>query len=129
MFLGLHLKRPKAEAAITSIVAGEVLVVAYHFKMLPAYGFLPAVPVMAVSSVAYLVVQVLSGGLSLPRFSKRGWLALGLFGGIFLAAQDYWAWGRVGSTLAGWPLWTWYFVGLSALQTVFSVWWLRTSKK
>ena len=39
VFLGLYLKRPKAGAAITSIVAGEVLVAAYHFKMLPAYGF------------------------------------------------------------------------------------------
>ena len=129
VFLGLYLERPKAAAAMTSIVAGEALVVAYHFKLLPAYGFLPAVPVMAVSCAAYLLVQALSGGLSLPQFSKRGWLALVLFGGIFLAAQDYWAWDRVGSTLAGWPLWAWYFVGLSALQTLFSVWWLRTSKK
>ncbi|MBU1275025.1 MAG: sodium:solute symporter family protein [Proteobacteria bacterium] len=128
VFLGLYLRRPRASAAIASILAGEALVVAYHLKLLPTGGFLPAVPVMAVASAVYVSVQALAGGLGLPRFSRRGWLALVLFGGIFVAAQDFWAWGRVGQTLAGLPLWAWYFVGLSALQTVFSVWWLRTSK-
>ncbi len=128
VLLGLYLKKPRAAAAMASILAGEALVVAYHFKLLPTWGLLPAVPVMAVSSLVYLAVQTLAGGLSLPAFTRRGWLALLLFGGLFALAQDYWAWGQVGPILAGWPLWAWYFVGLSLLQTLFSAWWLHTSK-
>ena len=102
--------------------------VAYHLKLLPSGGFLPAMPAIAVATAAYLLVQALSGGLGLPAFTRRGWLGLLLFGGVFALAQDFWSWGEVGGLLAGWPLWAWYFVGLSALQTVFSVWWLRTSR-
>ncbi|MCF8031855.1 MAG: sodium:solute symporter family protein [Desulfarculaceae bacterium] len=129
VFFGLYLKKPRPAAGIASILVGEALVVAYHLKLLPSGGFLPAMPAIAASVVVYLAVQLLSGGLGLPRFTRRGWLALILFGGVFALAQDYWAWGRVGGSLAGWPLWAWYFVGLSALQTLFIAWWLRTSKE
>ncbi len=128
VFFGLYLKRPRAAAGLASILAGEALVVAFHLKLLPTGGFLPAVPAIGVSLAVYLLVQALTGGLGLPRFTKRGWLGLILFGGVFAAAQDYWAWGRVGDLLAGWPLWAWYFVLLSLLQTVLIVWWLQTSK-
>ena len=128
VFFGLYLARPRPAAGIASILAGEALVVCYHLKLLPAFGFLPAVPVIIVSVAVYLIVHILTGPLGLPRFSKRGWLSFMAFGAVFAAAQDYGNWGDVGSLFFGWPLWAWYFVGLSAVQTLLAVWWLRTEK-
>ncbi|MEW5912483.1 MAG: sodium:solute symporter family protein [Thermodesulfobacteriota bacterium] len=128
VFFGLYLPRPRPAAGLASILVGEALVIAYHLKLLPAFGFLPAMPVMAASALAYLLVQAPAGGLSLPQFSGRGLLGLTAFGAVFAAAQDYWGWGQVGGLAWGWPWWAWYFVGLSAVQTLLAIWWLRTER-
>jgi SSS family solute:Na+ symporter len=47
---------------------------------------------------------------------------------IFLAAQDFWRWGLVGGLWLGWPVWAWYFVGLSLLQTGLMFLWVRYQK-
>ncbi len=126
VFFGLYLKNPRPAAAIASIVVGESLAVAYHLKWLPAFGFLPAVWVIAAAVVVYLLVHVLTGPLGLPALQARPLgFAVG-FGLIFVAAQDFWRWGRVGDIVLGWPTWAWYFVGLSALQTLLMLWWVRS---
>ena len=125
VLFGLYLKRPSAAAGLASIISGEALVVAYHLKLLPTFGFLPAVPVMAASLVVFLAVQAVAGGLNRPAVSRRAGLALAGLGLIFLAAQDFWRWDQAGSLWLGWPGWAWYFVGLSALQTMVMAWWMR----
>ena len=39
------------------------------------------------------------------------------FGAVFVLALDFWAWGVKEPLVMGLPLWAWYFVLLSALQT------------
>ncbi len=126
VFFGLYLKNPRPAAAIGSILVGEALVAAYWLKLLPTGGFLPAVPVIVATVLAYVVLQVLGGAsLGLPRLSvSQRWVALGL-GLVFLLAQDYWRWAAVGGMLWGWPLWCWYFVFLSAAQTTMVAWWVH----
>jgi len=118
VLFGLYLKNPRPAAGLASILAGEALVVAYHLKLLPAGGFLPAMPVMAAATAVFLFAQALAGGLSLPRPRPDQTAYLIAFAGIFGLAQDYWRWGEMGGLFWGWPAWAWYFVGLSALQTL-----------
>jgi SSS family solute:Na+ symporter len=127
VLFGLYLRKPSSAAGLASIIGGEALVIAYHLKIPPTFGFLPAVPVMAFSTLVYLAVQALAGSLSWQSISRRASLALAGLGLIFLAAQDYWRWGQVGGLWLGWPIWAWYFVGLSALQTLVMAWWVRAS--
>jgi SSS family solute:Na+ symporter len=120
VLFGLWLENPRPAPAVASILIGEALVIAYHLKMLPTYGFLPAVPVMAASVVVYLGAHFLTGPAGLPRLTARQ-LGFSLaFALLFLLAQDYWRWEQVGGLWLGWPLWAWYFVGLSGLQMILS---------
>ncbi|MCB2189614.1 MAG: sodium:solute symporter family protein [Deltaproteobacteria bacterium] len=125
VFFGLYLAKPRPAAALASIILGEAAAVGYHFKLLPAFGFLPAVPVIAVAVAAYLVVHVVQNGVRLIEGEWSGaWYGLG-FGAIFLAAQDFWRWNQVGGVWLGLPGWIWYFVGLSLLQTLLMGLWFR----
>lgn len=126
VLFGLWLERPRPWAGLASILAGEALVAAYHFKLLPAFGFLPAVPVMAVSLVVYLAVHLATGPVGLPRLTPRQAGFSLAFGALFVLAQDYWSWGQVGRLWLGWPLWAWYFVALSGLQMLLSALLLKT---
>lgn len=126
VLFGLWLDKPRPAAGIASILAGEALVVAYHFKLLPAFGFLPAVPVMAASLLAYLAVHFLTGPAGLPKLTFRQFGFSLAFLVLFLLAQDYWRWGQVGGLWLGLPLWVWYFVALSGLQMILSALLLRT---
>ncbi|MDY6852822.1 MAG: hypothetical protein SV487_12205, partial [Thermodesulfobacteriota bacterium] len=108
--------------------AGEALVVAYALKLLPTWGFLPAVPVIAGSVAAYLVTHLVTGPAGWPIVEKRQvWFMAG-FVIIFAAAQDFWRWGESGTFWLGWPVWAWYFVGLSTLQTILMIRWLRPAE-
>jgi SSS family solute:Na+ symporter len=126
VLFGLWLDKPRPAAGLASILCGEALVIAYHFKLLPAFGFLPAVPVMAVSVVAYLGVHFLTGPAGLPRLTARQLVFSLAFAALFILAQDYWSWGQIGGLWLGWPMWAWYFVGLSGLQMLLSAVLLRT---
>lgn len=128
VFFGLYLKRPRPAAALVSIIVGEGLVVAYALKLLPTGGFLPAVPVIAGSVAAYLVTHLITGPVGWPVVEKRQvWFMAG-FVLLFAAAQDFWRWGETGTFWLGWPVWAWYFVGLSALQTILMIRWLRPAE-
>lgn len=129
VLFGLYLPRPRAAAGLVSIVAGQGLTLAYALDWLPAPGgFLPAVPVMAVATVAYLAAHLMLGSSWRPQISNRAWLFAAVFALIFAAGQDYWRWGSVGGLWLGLPIWAWYFVGLSGLQTVAMYWWLRPKR-
>ncbi len=129
VLFGLYLPRPRVAAGMASILVGQALLLAYALGLLPSpQAVLPAVPVMAASTLVYLVAHVLAGSPLRPAVSPRAWLFAGLFGLIFLASQDYWRWDQVGGLWLGWPVWAWYFVGLSGLQTLAMWWWLRPAR-
>jgi len=125
VLFGLYLAKPRPIAAIASIIAGEALVILYAFKLPPTFGFLPVVPIMIASVLTYLVVHFATGPAGLPRIRLRSWLYTGGFGLVFLLAMDFYRWNKIGTTWFGWPAWAWYFVGLSILQTVLMIFWVR----
>ncbi|MFH1060409.1 MAG: sodium:solute symporter family protein [Pseudomonadota bacterium] len=129
VLFGLYLPQPRAAAGLLSILAGQALTLAYALGWLPAPGgVLPAVPVMALATAAYLAAHSLLGSSWRPQVSGRAWLFAAVFAAIFAAGQDYWRWGRVGEFWLGLPLWAWYFVGLSAVQTAAAWCWLRPGR-
>jgi SSS family solute:Na+ symporter len=120
----LYWKRATASGALLSIVVGEAVVGAYHFRLLPDFGLLPAVPATAAAALALLLVGFLAPARSaLPaafashaRFTMgRGraviWaLILGAFG---VLSTDWWRFnGRSPTMIAGLPDWVVYFVVL-----------------
>ncbi len=122
---GLYFRRPKPLPAISSIVMGEGIMVLYYFKLLPAFGFLPAVPVIAATVITYLVTHgALCRRHRAPRIELPDWLKTPypyLFLGIFLLSLDFWAWGKTAPLWAGVPFWWIYFVVLSGIQTVIMI--------
>jgi SSS family solute:Na+ symporter len=130
VLFGLYWKNPRVESAISSILAGQALVVAYAIfpESTPAFGFLPAVPIILVSVGVFLGVQIIIE--KLPDLSiKPVSLTYGIiFTVIFILAMDFWNWGKSGPFVFGLPYWTWYFIGLSLIQTVAMVFWLHKNK-
>ena len=129
VLFGLYLERPRALPALVSIVVGEALVALYALKLLSTPGVLPAVPVMAGAFAAYALAHLLTAP-ALPRLRPApwwGWTAV--FGLLFLASLDFWRWGEIGPIYLGVPVWAWYFVGLSFLQTVAMAVWLNSRGK
>ena len=118
----VYWRRATAWAGFSSILVGEALVVLYHFKLLPAFGFLPVIPVILVTTLVLVVGSLLwpAGRLPLPgsrlstfaRPTAHGWRWAAVFGFVFLAASDFWAWRRPQPSALGLPLWLWYHAGL-----------------
>jgi len=109
-------RRTNAWAGLASIIAGETVVVLYHFKLLPAFGLLPAIPAVAVAALV-LVAGSLAwpGDLEPVMKPPRRWpvWAVG-FAVLFALACDFWNWG---DSRLGWlalPRWLWYHFGLVA---------------
>ena len=126
VLFGLYVRERRASAALASIAAGEAMVVATHLGLVPLYGFLSAVPVMACSTIVYLVVHLLTGAPALPQISRQhAWFITG-FSGIFVLAMDFWRWGEPAHLWLGLPAWCWYFVGLSAAQMLLTWFLIRT---
>ena len=114
----IYWRKTNAWAGFASILVGESLVALYHFRLLPTFGLLPVIPVVLVTTV------VLAGGsllwpagqpTSFARPTARGWRWAALFGMLFLAANDFWAWHRREPSPLGLPLWIWYHFGLVLL--------------
>ncbi len=127
VLFGLYLRKPAARSAFASILVGETVAALAHFKLLPSTGMMPAVAVILASTLSYVIVQVFCGGLSLKGVTRRGLLFVLAFGCIFAGALDFYNWGTVGGLLFGLPLWLWFFIGLSILQTALVYLCLRLS--
>ncbi|MBW1799038.1 MAG: hypothetical protein JRJ21_11755 [Deltaproteobacteria bacterium] len=104
-----------------------------YLKIIPSWGFLPVVPVMAVTFSVYLgtlwVVLWREGSL---HMRMPGWLSdpyLYLMLAVFILALDFWAWGKAYPRWAGIPVWLGYFVVLSGLQTFLMIRLVRRFKK
>lgn len=122
VFFGLYLKRVFPSAAIISILCGESVLLAFHTGWLSTKAVLPVVWVMAAAFTSFIAVHVLmawrngSFGVAFPYWLQNRYIYLSA--GIFLLAMDLWNWGKSLPVFFGVPFWAWYFVILSALQTL-----------
>jgi SSS family solute:Na+ symporter len=119
-------------AGFAAIVIGEVLVVLYHFKLLPGFGFLAVVPVVVVVSGI-----LIGGSFLLPARGLKPWVTGGRikwwqvvpFFVIFVLSLDFYNWHRQRPVVLGLPLWLWFhflLIGLLFLALIFV---LRAGKK
>jgi hypothetical protein len=99
---------------------------AYGWGWLTASGFLPALPVIVVSTLLYLAVHYIQGySWDWLYIGRRGmWFGVA-FLGVFLLAMDFWNWGKSNPLWLGLPYWLWYSVGLSLLQVAILLLMLR----
>ncbi|MBW1988444.1 MAG: sodium:solute symporter family protein [Deltaproteobacteria bacterium] len=122
VFFGLYLKKVHARAAMASILAGEGALVAATLGYLPTFGFLPVVPVLAITIAVYaglhLALEAKTRGFAWTAdVASAPWVRIAALFALFLLSMDLWAWGKTGPVKAGLPLWIGYFVALSAVQT------------
>ena len=133
VLFGLYPGWRSARGAIVSLVVGEGALVLTFFGLLPKFGFLPVIPILVLTFGSYLLVAAaerLRAGAPLPwprafLSSPYAWALLA----IFVLAMDFWRWGQVPSLVFGWPSWIFYFVLLSAAQTVVMALWSRERGK
>jgi len=126
----LYWPRATAAGSILSIALGEAVVVLYHFKLVPAFGLLPAIPAVVVAAVALLAAGLVASprgdtrpaewrelvSLRLSARSKAVWAAV--FVVFFVLSIDWWRFGVAPRLLAGLPDWLAYFVVLGILLAV-----------
>jgi len=126
----LYWKRMTAWAGILSILAGEGLVIAYYFRLLPTFGTLPVIPIILVSSAVLIIVGLIPGQKrrtsatghpqTLKPWARVGWGAA--FAILFIAGHDVWNWGSARISFLGYPWWIWMFAGLCVLTS--AVFWV-----
>ena len=121
----LYWKRMNAKAAIASILADEGLVVAYHFDLLPRFGTLPVVPVVAATSVVLILGSLLARPAvsarpvfpttGLDRNARIAWTLV--FAALFAGSHDLWAWGDARLLILGFPGWVWFSLALCLISS------------
>ena len=122
---GLYWPRANRYGALAGILAGEAMTVLSFFRVVQVPGVLPVIPVLAVTSVVFAVVSLVTrspgenaGLAAQPEpAAGRGRLlpAVLVFAGLFVLANDFWAWNRRPVLWAGLPLWVWYYILLGVL--------------
>ena len=123
----LYWKRTTSQGAIASILVGEGLVASYHFDRLPAFGTLPVIPIVVAATLVLIIVSLLVRPRRQPkqrvvfRLDRRAWGWGATFLALFVAANDFWAWGDGRLGPVGFPWWVWLFIGLCGL-TVLLFW-------
>ncbi len=122
---GIYWRRTNPWAGLASIAVGEALVVLYHFKLLPAFGLLPAIPSVLAATVVLVTGSLLwpaQGLVPLARLPRGWWRWLAAFGLLFALAHDFWWWRDARPGPLGLPAWLWYHLGLIvALVALFAV--------
>lgn len=114
----IYWRKTNPWAGFASILVGETMVVLYHFKLLPAFGLLPVMPVIIVTTLVLVVGSLVApaqGLEPLARPSARGWKWAAVFGFVLLLGTDFWNWAKTGQLWLGLPSWLWYFFGLCLL--------------
>jgi SSS family solute:Na+ symporter len=129
VIFGLYLKRVFPVSAIASILAGEAALVVFYFKLISSGNFLAVIWVMLITFGVYLGTHMLMlwKAKALEIYKPR-WLSNGyfyFFSAIFVLALDFWAWGKVQPLVLGIPVWIFYFVALSAIQSIVMVYLIR----
>jgi SSS family solute:Na+ symporter len=119
-------------AGFASILVGEALVVLYHFRLLPAFGLLPVVPITVAAAAVLVAGSLLRPARSLEPLARptaRGWRWAVVFGFVFLLGNDFWAWRQATPLWFGLPSWLWYFVALTLLLFGLVVLLARTTRQ
>jgi len=119
----LYWRRMTARAGIASILAGEAVVAAYAFDVLPTWGTLPVVPVVITSTVVLLLVGWCTRPARAPRVlpeirwasPRRRWVWAGALTTLFILANDFWNWGDSTIGWLGYPWWVWRYALLCGL--------------
>jgi len=114
-------------ACLGSIIIGELLVVLYHLKLLPGFGFLPVIPI-----TVFTMLFVVIGSFIFPATGLKAWAEINshrsgrliIFLLVFILANDFWNWQRPSPLFLGLPLWLWYHFGLIAVLFVFNLFWI-----
>lgn len=122
---GAYWQKANPWAGMLSIMVGEALVVLYHFKLLPDFGFLPVIPVVGVSALVLIAGSLLFPARGLNPWSSvrnLNWRPLGALLLVFILANDFWSWHRVGALFLGLPVWLWYHIGLTLTLVVLLGW-------
>lgn len=130
----LYWPRATAAGSLVSIVSGELLVVLYHFDLLPTFGLLPAIPATGLATLVIVVSGFANrrGEGSLPRgwpevpglgLSRRAKAILSaVFVTLLVLSVDFWRFGRAPRLFLGLPSWLGYFVVLGlALSLAFAL--------
>jgi SSS family solute:Na+ symporter len=129
----VYWRKTNAWAGFASILVGEALVVLYHFKLLPAFGFLPVIPVVLVTTLVLVAGSLLwpspRPSTLAPRPSARGWRWTTVFAFVFLLGNDFWAWRRATPLWFGLPSWLWYYVVLTLSLSVLMAVMLRPGRR
>ncbi len=122
---GLYWPRANRYGALAGILAGEAMTVLSFFRVVQVPGVLPVIPVLAVTSLVFAAVSLLTRSpkenaglavLPVPAAPRDRLLPAALvFAGLFLLANDFWAWNRRPVIWAGLPVWVWYYILLGAL--------------
>lgn len=122
---GLYWPRANRYGALAGILAGEAMTVLSFFRVVQVPGVLPVIPVLAVTSLVFVAVSLLTRSpgenaelaiLPTAAAPRRRLLPAALvFAGLFLLANDFWAWNRRPVIWAGLPLWVWYYILLGVL--------------
>lgn len=131
---GLYWKRATRQGAFASILLGEATVVLFGLGALRWPGVLPAIPVIAASSIGFVAVSLLTRrkaekpelAAPLPK-GIAPWAAA--FAALFVLANDFWAWNRTPGLFWGLPLWVWYSAALGAVLSAAIAAWSRWSAR
>lgn len=129
---GAYWKRANPWAGFASIIAGESLVIAYHFKWLPDFGFLPVIPIMAVTGLVLILGSLIFPARGLTPWAKidrKNWRWVLLFTMIFVLALDFYNWHRHLPLILGLPLWLWFHFGLLLLLFLALLLYQRLGKR
>jgi SSS family solute:Na+ symporter len=120
---GLYWKKANKYGAISSIIVGEGLVLAYYFKLINTPGIHSIVPIMIATGFVFIFISQFTtssnenmGIVFKISKNKLRWTPIFLL--LFILGNDFWAWGRKPVIVAGLPLWIWYYIGLGILLSV-----------
>jgi len=117
-FAAVYWRKTNPWAGFASILVGEMLVVLYHFKLLPTFGLLPVLPVTIVTTLVLVMGSLIAPSHDLEPFAqvpRSVWKWVVAFGSLFLLAHDFWNWQRTPRLWFGLPDWLWFFFGLNLL--------------
>ncbi len=117
----LYWRRATAAGAVAAIVTGQLMVLGYYLEILPDWGTLPVVPVVAVTTVVLVLGSLLTPQrqrqpvVRLPGGRARWWLWGVVLAGLFALGTDFWAWGDARTGWWGLPWWVWYHIVLNGV--------------
>lgn len=117
-FAGWYWRKTNPWAGVASVIVGEMLVVLYHFKLLPDFGLLPVIPITVVSTLILVLGSLLfpaRGVMAWANISPKAWRWVVVFAFIFFLSLDFYNWHRHTPLIFGLPFWLYFHFALLLL--------------